>query len=118
MSTYSRDAGLVVSIMLALTHYLYPVPSSLAIHGICGVMLDLTMYIFPVCHLVSYANVTHSRMTYHWLLISLQAILVYLFHTGDLIGYYVAFEMALLPLYVLIGGYGASTNRLRASRLL
>lgn len=52
------------------------------------------------------------------LLFSLEAVLVYLFVTDNLVIFYVLFELSLLPLYMLIGMYGASSERLRASKLL
>lgn len=52
------------------------------------------------------------------LLFSLEAVLIYLFLTDNLITFYVLFELSLLPLYLLIGQFGASTERLRASKLL
>ena len=44
--------------------------------------------------------------------------LIYLFIVDNLVLFYVLFELTLLPLYLLIGMYGAATDRLRASRLL
>ncbi|RYE15864.1 MAG: hypothetical protein EOP34_01400 [Rickettsiales bacterium] len=60
----------------------------------------------------------HSYGTYLALLFSLELVLIYLFLTDNLIVFYILFELSLLPLYLLIGQFGASTQRLRASRLL
>lgn len=68
--------------------------------------------------MASYNNIVHGYLSYIGLLLTLEVILVYLFYTSDLIGFYIAFELALLPLYILVGCYGASSNRLRASLLL
>lgn len=86
--------------------------------SISTVFIVLTLVMLPVCVLASYNNIVHSYGLYVSLLLLLEVILIALFGTGDLIGFYVAFEMALLPLYVLVGAYGSSTNRLRASLLL
>lgn len=85
---------------------------------VSSLFIILTVLIIPVCIMASYNNIVHGYLSYIGLLLTLEAILVYLFSTSDLIGFYVAFELALLPLYVLVGCYGASSNRLRASLLL
>ena len=78
----------------------------------------LTVLVTPICILASYNTITHSYGQYLMLLISLELVLVLLFSTSSIMSFYVLFELALLPLYMLIGSYGASTERLRASVLL
>jgi NADH-quinone oxidoreductase subunit M len=95
-----------------------PVVSYLNLGSISQAFMYLTVFIMPVCLMASYGNIVHNYKAYIALLLSLELILLYLFSTGDIIGFYVGFEMALLPLYVLVGCYGASSNRLRASLLL
>jgi NADH-quinone oxidoreductase subunit M len=92
--------------------------SNLSLSSISQTFIYLTVFIMPVCLMASYGNIVHNYKAYIALLLSLELILLYLFSTGDIIGFYVGFEMALLPLYVLVGCYGASSNRLRASLLL
>lgn len=92
--------------------------SNYELGSISSTFIILTVLIIPVCIMASYNNIVHGYLSYIGLLLTLEAILVYLFSTSDLIGFYVAFELALLPLYILVGCYGASSNRLRASLLL
>ena len=81
-------------------------------------LLVLTVLIWPAAILASWSNLLHSYGTYLALLFSLELVLIYLFLTDNLIVFYILFELSLLPLYLLIGQFGASTQRLRASRLL
>lgn len=126
MTTYTiRYTGLIATVLIATTAIgsllctdVYSSVSTTELSSTSTVFILLTVLIMPVCIMASYNNLVHGYLSYIGLLLSLEAILIYLFMTSDLIGFYVAFELALLPLYVLVGCYGASTNRLRASLLL
>ena len=119
-----RFSGLIISILISVAFIAFTfLPftnnySNFEISQISTTFIVLTVSIIPVCIVASYTSIVHGYLGYISLLLTLEAILVYLFATSDLIGFYVAFELALLPLYVLVGCYGASSNRLRASLLL
>jgi len=81
-------------------------------------LLVLTVLVWPIAILASWNNLLHSYGTYLALLFSLEAVLIYLFLTDNVITFYILFELSLLPLYLLVGQFGASTERLRASKLL
>jgi NADH-ubiquinone oxidoreductase chain 4 len=51
-------------------------------------------------------------------LLILESLLIALFVVLDLLLFYVFFEAVLIPLFVIIGVWGASANRVRASFLL
>jgi NADH-ubiquinone oxidoreductase chain 4 len=120
----TRLTGLLISVIASAASIVYFMLngslglSQTEISNTSALFIILTCLIIPVCIVASYNNIVHSYGPYIMLLLALEAILVYLFSTGDLIQFYVAFEMALLPLYILVGCYGASTNRIRASLLL
>lgn len=126
VSTHTtRISGLLLTIVAAVAGMGLMLTTSLGsslatteVSPISATFVLLTLFIFPVCIMASYGNIVHSYGAYVGLLLSLEAILVSLFVTGNLISFYVAFELALLPLYLLVGCYGSSTNRLRASLLL
>jgi NADH-ubiquinone oxidoreductase chain 4 len=120
-----RSLGLFASVLIAVTYITQSLTSNqlnhfsnIELNPISVTFVILTVLIIPVCIMASYNNIVHGYFSYIGLLLTLEAILVYLFATSDLIGFYVAFELALLPLYILVGCYGASSNRLRASLLL
>jgi NADH-quinone oxidoreductase subunit M len=70
----------------------------------------LTTFLMPVIFLGTWDDVTHrAREFYFWLLL-LQAALVGVFVTTNLIVFYIFFELTLVPLFFLIGIFG-STNR-------
>lgn len=108
----------VAGLGLSLTTNLSSSLATSELSKVAATFVILTLFIFPVCMMASYNNIAHSYTAYVGLLLVLEAILLSLFITGNLIGFYVAFELALLPLYILVGCYGSSTNRLRASLLL
>lgn len=123
MSQNIRVFGLIASASIALIatyvcmmYNIELVNSSIS--SISKTMILLTALIMPVTILASYNNIVHSYMSYIALLLGLEVILIYLFSTNDIVLFYVLFELVLLPLYMLLGSYGASTERLRASLLL
>lgn len=123
MSQNIRVFGLIASALIALVatyvcmiYNIELVNSSIS--SVSKTMILLTVLIMPIAILASYNNIVHSYTTYIALLLGLELILVYLFSTNDIVLFYVLFELVLLPLYMLLGSYGASTERLRASLLL
>lgn len=118
-----RLFGLIASSLIALVAVYICMTFNIelvngSISNISKTMILLTALIMPIAVLASYNNIVHSYTTYIALLLGLEVILLYLFSTNDIILFYVLFELVLLPLYMLLGSYGASNERLRASLLL
>ena len=119
----TRLLGLIASSLIAISiAYIlatYDIQlSNPSISNTSKLMIVLTTLIIPICFITSYNNIVHKYLTYTMLLLSLELILIGLFSMSDIVLFYVLFELALLPLYQLIGSYGSSNDRLRASILL
>src|ERR1700722_13698889 len=105
----TRSGGLIASVLIAITYIGIVVSNNTVIYSntiltpISTIFIILTVLIIPVCLMASYNNIVHGYLSYIGLLLTLEVILAYLFYTSDLIGFYVAFELALLPLYILVG---------------
>jgi NADH:ubiquinone oxidoreductase subunit 4 (subunit M) len=126
MPVQIRLLGLIVSSLISLfaisltlaSGALEITYSTIVLHEISTLFVILTSLIFPAAILASYNNIVHNEITYYTLMILLEVILLYLFITNNVILFYVTFELSLLPLYLLIGLFGASQARVRASLLL
>lgn len=90
----------------------------LGIDGLSLYFVLLTAFTMPICILASWANVQHSIKSYMVALLVLQSLLTTAFVVQDLLLFYVFFEAVLVPLFVLVGVWGASADRVRAAFLL
>lgn len=87
---------------------------SVGLDSVALLLVGLTVLLGPVCVMASKTAITeHRRLYYAWLLV-LQAAMVGVFASRDLLLFYICFEFTLLPMFVLIRVFGSS-NRAAAS---
>ncbi|GAA5968461.1 hypothetical protein JCM3765_000742 [Sporobolomyces pararoseus] len=72
----------------------------------------------PICVLASWENVKHNIKSYMIAFLVLESLLIAVFVVLDLLLFYVFFESVLIPLFIIVGVWGASADRIRASFLL
>jgi NADH-ubiquinone oxidoreductase chain 4 len=97
---------------------LYLFRAGLGIDGTALLFIVLTTFTTPLALLASWADSPRRPGAYAATLLTLEAILVAAFAVRDLILFYVAFEAALIPLFVLVGLWGSGPARVRAAFLL
>ena len=90
----------------------------MGVDGLSLYFVLLTTFTLPICILASWDNVTHNIKAYMIALLVLESLLIAVFVVLDLLLFYVFFEAVLIPLFVLVGVWGASAERIRASFLL
>ncbi|MFG0248203.1 MAG: NuoM family protein [Phycisphaeraceae bacterium JB051] len=79
-------------------------------------LILLTTFLMPIVVLGSFSAVTERvREFYIWLLL-LEAAMLGVFVSTNVIFFYICFEFTLIPMYFLIGIYGSS-DRLKAARV-
>jgi NADH-ubiquinone oxidoreductase chain 4 len=88
------------------------------IDGISLFFVLLTTFTLPFCLLASWDNVRHSLKAYTIAFLVFEALSIAVFIVLDVIAFYVAFESVLIPLFLIVGIWGASEARVRASFLL
>jgi NADH-ubiquinone oxidoreductase chain 4 len=88
------------------------------IDGISLYFVLLTTFTMPFCILASWENVRHSLKAYMIAFLVFESLTILVFIVLDLIAFYVAFESVLIPLFLIVGIWGASEARVRASFLL
>jgi NADH-ubiquinone oxidoreductase chain 4 len=101
-----------------LSQYQFKTDNLLGIDGLSLYFVLLTTFTMPICILASWENVRHSLKYYLIALLMVETLLIALFVVLDLVLFYVFFESVLIPLFLIVGIWGASENRIRASFLL
>jgi NADH-quinone oxidoreductase subunit M len=82
-------------------------------------MILLTTFLIPVCSMLSFTLTNVSKVKeYNIAFLVLEAILLGVFSTLDILLFYLLFEAVLIPMYFIVGVYGSRGRRVRASYLL
>ena len=90
----------------------------MGVDGLSLYFVLLTTFTMPICILASWENVKHNIKSYMIAFLILESLLIAVFVVLDLLLFYVFFESVLIPLFIIIGVWGASADRIRASFLL
>lgn len=90
----------------------------IGVDGLSLYFVLLTTFTMPICILASWENVQHNLKYFLIAFLLVETLLIALFVVLDLLLFYVFFEAVLVPLFLIVGIWGASENRIRASFLL
>lgn len=85
--------------------------------ALSGLLIVLTSFVGYISLIVGMYSERGILNLYLASFLSLQAILVTVFLTRDLLVFYIAFEALLIPMVLVIGIWGGGANRIRASFL-
>jgi NADH-quinone oxidoreductase subunit M len=88
---------------------------SLGVDGIALAFVILTGLLTPICILSSWYTINHRVKEYYALFILIEACVILVFTTIDFFVFYIAFEVVLIPIYLIIGFYGSRERKVRAS---
>ncbi len=86
----------------------------LGIDGISMLLILMSTFIFPLAILASWTGIKKNLNGFYFLLILLDACLIGVFASLDLIVFYVFWEFILIPMYFIIGVWG-SEDRIYAT---
>jgi len=78
----------------------------------------LTTFITPICILSNWTDITKKLKYFLISFLLLETLQIAVFVVLDLLLFYVFFESVLIPLYLIVGIWGASEARIRAAFLL
>ncbi len=92
----------------------YGIHYHVAVDGISLWLVLLTTFIVPIAAWVSFGPITTRLKEWCFALLLLEASIVGALVSLDLFTFYVAWELMLVPMYVMIGVWGG-TNRIKAS---
>lgn len=96
----------------------------IGVDGLSLYFVLLTTFTLPLCLLASWDNIpsgragTHNIKSFMIAFLVLESLLIAVFVVLDLLLFYVFFESVLIPLFLIVGIWGASADRVRASFLL
>lgn len=96
----------------------------IGVDGLSLYFVLLTTFTMPICILASWDNVPKrlpgvNNLKYYLIaFLMLESLLIAVFVVLDLLLFYVFFESVLVPLFLIVGIWGASETRIRASFLL
>lgn len=78
----------------------------------------LTALLIPISLLASWENIQTNLKAYFVALLIVETLLLTVFTVLDLLLFYIFFEAALVPLFLIVGIWGGSPTRIRAALLL
>jgi NADH-quinone oxidoreductase subunit M len=87
---------------------------ALGVDGLSYVFLILTLVTFPFLFLAAWTVVKFPKHFFCHLL-AMEILLVLTFVTVDLFYFFILFESLLIPMFILIGGWGARTRKVKAA---
>ena len=83
--------------------------------GISLFFVILTGLLIPICILASWDTIKIMLREYLLCFLGLEVILFGVFTVLDLLGFYILFEAVLIPMFLVIGVWGARKEKIRAS---
>ncbi len=83
--------------------------------GISLFFVILTALLIPICLLASWDTIKIMLREYLLCFLGLEVILFGVFTVLDLLGFYILFEAVLIPMFLVIGVWGARTEKITAS---
>ena len=79
------------------------------------VFITLTTFLILICYLVSMNSVRHNENGFYANLALIYVVLVVLFYTENILVFYISFEATLIPMFLLILGWGYREEKTRAA---
>lgn len=92
----------------------YEIYYHVGIDGISLWMVLLTTFLMPICILCSWKSITSRVREFMALFLLLEALVIGVFCSLDLLLFYIFFEAVLIPMYLIIGIWGGA-NRIYAA---
>ena len=86
--------------------------------GIDGISLNfilLTAFILPICVLTSYNSINTFIKEFFISILSIELLLFGVFTVMDLLGFYILYEGVLIPMFLIIGVWGARKEKITAA---
>jgi len=87
----------------------------LGIDGIAINFIVLTAIIIPICVLASWDYIKYLEKQYYACIIIIEIILIGVFSILDILGFYVLYEAVLIPMFLIIGIWGARKEKITAA---
>lgn len=118
VNSISKHIFLIASVLIAIpTLYDWEeIDVYYTTDGIADILILLTIYLLPISIISNWNNIKSNL--YFELVLNLGIILLINFMCQDMTSFYVYFEASLIPLFILIGLYGAANKDKAADYIL
>ena len=93
----------------------YNIHFSIGIDGISLLFVILTSFLTPACLLASWESIQKQTKEFYILFLLLEGFLLCVFSVLDLLLFYIFFESVLIPIFIIVGVWGSSGNRIIAA---
>lgn len=93
----------------------FDIEYTIGFDNLAFIFIFLTTFLISVCLLISWENIYYNTKKFFLLFLVLELLLIQVFCSLDLILFYITFESILIPMYFLIGCWGARERRLHAA---
>nr|WGH72471.1 NADH dehydrogenase subunit 4 [Corymbophyton bruuni] len=90
-------------------------PILFAVDGISVFFIVLSTLLTPICILVSWNGIKFLVKEFIICLLGMELLLIGVFSTLDLLVFYVLFESILIPMFLIIGVWGARAEKIKAA---
>lgn len=97
--------------------YILNIEYNIAIDNLSLIFLLLTSLLIPFCLLISWYNIYYSTKYFFLIFLVLEYLLINVFSAVDILFFYFSFEILLIPMYLLIGYWGARERKIHAAYL-
>lgn len=97
--------------------YILNIEYNIGIDNLSLIFLLLTTLLIPFCLLISWYNIYYSTKYFFLLFLILEFLLINIFSAVDILFFYFSFEALLIPMYLLIGYWGARQKKIHAGYL-
>jgi NADH-ubiquinone oxidoreductase chain 4 len=91
---------------------------NIGVDGISLYFVLLTTFMIPLCLLSNWDNISYGIKYYVIAFLLMETVLIAVFVVLDLMLFYIFYESVLIPMFLVIGIWGGSVTRIRASFLL
>lgn len=88
---------------------------TLGLDGISLFFVILTTFLTPICILVGWDTIKSQLKEYMILFLILEALVIQVFCVMDLLLFYIFFEGVLIPMFLIIGVFGARERKIHAA---
>lgn len=85
------------------------------IDGLSIWFILLTTFLIPICILSSWDSIKILQKEFYLSILSILIMLIAVFTVLDLLGFYIFFEAVLIPMFLIIGIWGARVQKITAS---
>lgn len=89
---------------------------SFGVDGLAIIFIFLTLFTFPLCYLAAW-NITKQTKQFFVYLAAMELLLILTFATTDILYFYIFFESLLIPMFIIIGVWGARERKIKAAYL-